>query len=297
MISLKNIIKNHIIIKHIYYKRLIGNKGTYIMKEDWDNLIILDGCRYDMFEKLNTLNGKLEYRTSRGSCTDEFLRENFKGKKFRDTVYVTANPLIDYLVPKSFAKIVSVWKDGWYDEFGTVLPATMVEYTLKANKEFPDKRLIIHFVQPHYPFIGKKSREKIGKHDGMLARNLFIKNGKTVHATQVVWNLLKNGKVDKETVWEAYEENLQIVLKYVKELIDNLEGKIVVTSDHGNLFGEWLFPFPVKEYGHPSSVFVKNLIKVPWFIIDGRESKRITESEDMEDAKIQSAIRKLSGKI
>ena len=36
------------------------------MKEDWDNLVILDACRYDMFKKLNTINGKLEYKISIG---------------------------------------------------------------------------------------------------------------------------------------------------------------------------------------------------------------------------------------
>ena len=30
-----------------YYKTVIGNKGTYIMQEDWDNLIILDGYATD----------------------------------------------------------------------------------------------------------------------------------------------------------------------------------------------------------------------------------------------------------
>ena len=39
------------------YKRIVGNKGVHIMREDWDNLIILDACRYDMFEKVNSIKG------------------------------------------------------------------------------------------------------------------------------------------------------------------------------------------------------------------------------------------------
>lgn len=287
------------IVVHGYCKRLIGNKGTYIMKEDWDNLIVLDACRYDMFEKLNNIRGKLEYRISRGSCTSEFLLENFKEQKFIDTIYITANPLVNYDVSKSFAEIVSVWKDGWSDEFETVLPTTMVKYTLKANKKYPEKRLIVHFMQPHYPFIGEDSRAKIGEHDGVLSRNLFFAGKSTDHTTQEVWNLLREGKVDKKNVWEAYEENLKIVLEYVKKLIDKLQGKTIVTSDHGNLFGEWLCPFPIKEYGHPGGIYFKNLIRVPWLIVNKGGRKQITECEKikidkvLEESRIKERLKSL----
>ncbi|MDI6703406.1 MAG: hypothetical protein QME40_01845 [bacterium] len=45
------------------FKRIIGNKGTYIMNEDWGNLIILDACRYDTFKKVTGINA--DYRISR----------------------------------------------------------------------------------------------------------------------------------------------------------------------------------------------------------------------------------------
>jgi hypothetical protein len=45
------------------------------MQEDWDNLIILDACRYGAFERNNTIPGALEYRFSRGSMTGEFFEE------------------------------------------------------------------------------------------------------------------------------------------------------------------------------------------------------------------------------
>jgi len=269
----------------IYYKGIIKNKGTYFMKEDWDNLIILDGCRYDSFEKINHINGKLEFRFSRGSSTSEFLKENFSGRKFSDTIYITSNPLVNYFVPDSFFKIISVWREGWHDEYGTVLPETVVENTLKVDKEFPNKRLIIHFMQPHYPYIGKRSRENIGYHDGILSHFLFQDSKdskKAKHTTQLVWNLLKNGKIDKKTVLEAYEENLQIVLEHTESLIKILTGKTIITADHGNLFGERMLPFFIKEYGHPRATYKENLIKVPWFIINRERRKEIKKSERFE---------------
>lgn len=63
------------------------------MIEDWDNLVLLDACRYDQFERLNTISGVLENRISQGSSTFEFLTENIAGKKSHDTVYVTSNPI------------------------------------------------------------------------------------------------------------------------------------------------------------------------------------------------------------
>ena len=53
-------------ILSFYYKR---NDGTHIMDEDWDNLIILDACRYDLFEEVNTIDGTLESRISLGSAS------------------------------------------------------------------------------------------------------------------------------------------------------------------------------------------------------------------------------------
>ena len=268
-----------LIISGIYYKRIIGNRGTYVMNEDWDNLIILDACRYDMFKTLNNIKGKLEHRISRGSCTNEFLEQNFKGRIFRDTVYITANPLVNYHVSKSFVETVPVWKEGWSDELETVLPEKMVDSTNITNEKYPQKRLIVHFMQPHYPFIGEKSRQRIGEHSGILSRSLFVAEKIGGDKTQKVWDKLSEGKLKKTTVWEAYEENLQIVLNYAKKLVDTLVGKTVISSDHGNLFGEWLLPFPIKGYGHPGRIYAKNLVKVPWLIIENGERKIITESE------------------
>ncbi|WP_049909168.1 hypothetical protein [Haloarcula japonica] len=66
-------------------------KGVNFLKEDWDNLIILDACRYDYFKRCTDFSGHLEYRHSLGSATRQFVRENFKNKTLHDTVYIGAN--------------------------------------------------------------------------------------------------------------------------------------------------------------------------------------------------------------
>lgn len=277
--NIKNI-KNYrdlfLTINRLFYQVVNKHKTALIMDEDWDNLIILDACRYDMFKDINKLQGELDYIYSKGSSTGHFLQENFKGNSYFDTVYVTANPTVNYYVPHSFFQIIPVWKDGWHEPYQTVLPATMVEFSLQAFRQYTDKRFIFHFMQPHFPFIGEKGREKIGDHDGVFSRNLLI--GQKVEHTQTVWQLFKAGILKRETVWDAYVDNLEIVLKAVEKLLETLSGKTVITSDHANLFGEWLWPIPIKEYGHSGGIYKKSAIKVPWFVVEKGNRRTIKKT-------------------
>ncbi len=45
-----------------------------VFREDWDNLIVLDACRHDLYEEVN---GETDHRITLGSRTMEFLEKNF----------------------------------------------------------------------------------------------------------------------------------------------------------------------------------------------------------------------------
>ncbi len=237
----------------IFYK----NNGIYVMDEDWDNLIILDCCRYDTFVKVSGI--ECEFRISRGSCTKEFLIENFHGKKYLDTIYITANPFVDKYVKDCFYKVISVWKTDWNEKYHTVLPQSVVKRALETEKKYPDKRLIIHFMQPHIPFIknpelnilgwGEKSTFKI------LNRNL---NEKGVIPSNP-WKEVGRGNIDLATVYKAYERNLEAVLPYAFKLAYKLNGKTVITSDHGQALNDRLWPLPIKIIDHPCSIYIPSL--------------------------------------
>lgn len=66
---------------------------------------------------------------------------------------------------------------------------------------------------------------------------------------------------------------------YTEELIEKLEGKTIVTSDQGNLFGERIPPLFIREYGHHCRIYTKNLIKVPWFAVNKSNRKEIKKDE------------------
>ena len=260
------------------------NNGFYILKESWDNLIILDACRYDVFEeefKERSMKGKLEYRISRGAHTTTFLLENFNNGKFDDIVYITANPFVDKLLKGKFYKIISVWKYGWDPKYQTVLPKTMYEYTLYALERYPNKRLIIHFIQPHYPYIGfpftDGSFERL--RNSALNNTSFKVSRKYKDTMFSIYAMDIYAMIDKDILLKAYKRNLEIALPYVEKLIEILPGRTVVTADHGEAFGEIIHPLiPIRVYGHPWKIKIPVLIKVPWLIIEPEEKE---PSEDL----------------
>lgn len=251
-----------------YYARN-PSKGLSIIEEKWDNLIILDACRYDHFQKMNTLRGKLEKKVSRGSSTSDWLRKNFKNY-YDDIVYISANPhCSDHEVDgfrgaDHFYHVENVWKYGWDDSLDTVPPNQITTAALKMKEAYPDKRLIVHYIQPHGPWIGKTriSVAEIG-FDPSLAHS----TDKWVVDT-MAWNLAEEGRFDIDLLWQATLDNLELVLGEVETLVNALSGQVVVTADHGESFSEnWV-------YGHPTGIYTKELVEIPWLIIDKGPANR-----------------------
>jgi hypothetical protein len=92
---------------------------------------------------------------------------------------------------------------------------------------------------------------------------------------EAVWVRLQRGDLSRESVWKAYRENLELVLDSVKTLLEADTGKAVITSDHGNLLGDWVGPIPTRAYGHPHNLYTDGLLEVPWLIIEGFRRRNI----------------------
>jgi hypothetical protein len=274
-----------------------GSAGISIPDEDWDTLFILDGCRYDLFEAVYesgiNLEGILEKKISKGSGSPEFLRQNFQGSYFNDIIYVTANPFVKRELDDPFFHTEHVWLDGWDHDEATVLPSTMIERTRALLHEFPNKRYILHFMQPHHPFVGETKIEDDSGFVGAIAKS----TGDKVPDVEYVWEKLRRGKLTKDTVWEAYEDNLRFVLEEIQPFVGELEGKSVLTSDHGNAFGERARPFPTRVYGHGDRIRIPALVEVPWFVPEydtRRETTKGTPEQgpekNSEDADIEQRL-------
>lgn len=248
-------------LNRLYHQRLgkhsYNPEGIDIFQEDWDTLLILDACRYDEFESCSDLPGDLEQRTSRGSMTREFVTANFSNRTLHDTVYVDSNGHIRKLQDEIGADLHNlIYVEN--DEYGnwSVLPGKVTDAARDADERHPDKRLIVHYMQPHHPFLGPTGRD--------------FNYAKGFPET------IKKNDVSRETVVEAYRENLELALDSIADLLPELRGKTVVTADHGELLGERQTPIPIRSYGHPKGVYVKELVDVPWLVHATGERKTVT---------------------
>jgi len=288
--------------------RFLKNDGESIFSEDWNNLIILDACRCDTFIKVikEYVKGsafkkyKIRCKRSLGSHTREFLEKNFVKSRYNDIIYITANPFVDIILKDKVYNIISVWDIGWDRKYNTVMPETIVYYTLKSYMKYPNKRFIIHFVQPHYPYVADHLKFQ-DERENILRLKLQAKSNDKKYRvlkpkSNIIYKVFKaltKGKIydakfylelDIQKHIKAYENNLRFVLPYALSVANILPGKNVITSDHGEAFGERIHPLiPIKVYGHFPNIYIPELVLVPWMIvvnkISSKEARRIIKKE------------------
>ncbi|BEP18356.1 hypothetical protein PYJP_17080 [Pyrofollis japonicus] len=227
------------------------NQINLIHNLSWDHLIVLDACRYDYFAKLWKLTQYTVYKAkSPASWTLEWLSSVFT-KKFPNTVVFSANPYINnsnketcvsgicWKAKDKFERVIEVWKIAWSDKLMTVPPWRLYRI-VRVNTEVwkrtqKMKRSIIWFIQPHYPYLSEEFVNMLKKITYKSSGEDFLK-GSLDHMIRNTLNKIisHNWKL----LARMYEDNVKIVLNYVYKLIKNLDGTIVVTSDHGELLGE-----------------------------------------------------------
>jgi len=236
------------------------NEETDVMEEDWDNLIILDAARPDYFERVNSIEGTVQTRVSSGKKSWEFIDENFVGRELHDTIYVAANPFSTEIPEGTFHYVDHLHSRMWDDSIGTVQPEAVTAAAVERHEQYPNKRLIVHYMQPHRPYLGETAtilRERLdlqgyGEHDEGIQ----------------IWGAVKQGDVTIEEIRKAYAESLKIVLESVGELLAALPGRSVVTSDHGEMLGERVFPFTTRVWGHMEGFDTPTLREVPWLEVE-----------------------------
>jgi hypothetical protein len=181
---------------------------------------------------------------------------------------VTATP--KYLrqpLAECFHDIVPVWQTDWDDDLRTVLPETMTDCVLAAHEEYPDKRILAHYVQPHIPFIGETGRDI--PHEVVFVDEVIEQGTDEPN----IWETIEQGRLDRDRAWEAYVENLDIALPAIDRPLDGVDRLSVMTADHGNVSGEHSL------YGHPPRRHVPELIAVPWLEHLSGSRREVTAGE------------------
>lgn len=259
--------------------------GDYIFDRDWDLLIVLDACRCDVINEVKSEYAFLQNKRpfiSRGSTSEEWMNENFVpcfADQMKNTAYVTGNLFTEYAVPSgTFGYLDEVWKYAWSDDHGTVLAESITDRAIRANRNEDPDRLIVHYMQPHFPSVPDRIGDKMSQ------------NVRGESSWRSATEYLQHGELPFERVWEAYRSNLRYVLDNVETLLKNVQaGTAVITADHGELFGEWGL------YAHPHSLPVPEVRKVPWYETTGRDEETYspTLTAEMESGDIETKLRAL----
>lgn len=254
-----------------------GEDGIAVFDQDWDVLIVLDACRFDAFQEHAAFPGHLQAVTSQGSVTPEWLRANLAGRDLSDTVCVSANghyvKLSDEL-DTNWHAFEGVVEDDLADAEDSLLvasPDTVTERARTALEQYPRKRVVIHYIQPHLPFLGK-----IGDQHFELGKNLV--------------EIGTDPSVDRDRIVDAYHENLKLVLSSVERLLDTAEpnmGRVVITSDHGELLGDRLWPLPVRQWSHIHELPHPLLVQVPWHRLDVGSRRDVVAEEPVHESKME----------
>lgn len=225
-----------------------------LMERDWDTAIILDACRFDYFKQENIFDGKLTQETAPGGASQEFIREMFLGRELHDTVCVTGNPFVSLLEPETFHELIV--DEAWDVGNRQAAPDQVTEAAIRAHNKYPNKRVIVHYMQPHFPIYHSE-------YD-------FVNDG-------IRW---QNGQfwpvsVSRKEVRDGYRANLRHVLSYVKDLVEEIDGKAILTADHGELLGERVQPIPIRTYNHHKGLYVPELLDVPWLELHSSDRRTI----------------------
>jgi hypothetical protein len=255
--------------------------------DNWDVLIFLDACRYDIFKQVykDIIGGNLDKAISPARHTLEYFEKVFPDV-YEDIVYVSANALLNskgvvydigdnsYDARKHFNKVIDVWEVGWDKKLKTVHPKEVNKHATVAFCIYPKKKVILHYVQPHAPYIYHKKygtraliRSQYKKSFLLGFVMKYIKHETLWKVADKFGALPTDGmgylwkQVGKEGIIEGYTEDLKLVLGYVKQLMDkHPKKKFIITSDHGERLGE------KGNYGHHhTGEYDKEIIEVPWW--------------------------------
>jgi len=264
--------------------------GTNIFSRDWDVLIILDACRVDALREVEDeyeFIHSVDSIYSVGSTSSEWIAKTFTESyrnEAKNTSYITGNPYAELILQKqqltpvtetnSISFPVPICSPAWNtlsgedlssldiirthsEERGFVEPRPITEQAISVGRNRCDNKIIVHYMQPHRPYIGENLAQELQGTD--ISRKMI------------------NGELSKSDVWDAYLDTLRYVLDEVKLLLENIDAdRVVITADHGEGFGEH------STYSHNYGWIHPVVKEVPWVettATDGGNHKTIDETD------------------
>lgn len=279
--------------------------GTNVYSRDWDVLVILDACRVDVLREISHQYDFIEEVNSIwsvGSNSAEWIAQTFTNKHIddiRDTALITSNANVSRVIrdrkmpphllnalgaipnwnvvePETFGKIEEVWKYA-STEPGPVPPRPMTDEAIRTARSESYDRMIIHYTQPHAPYIRDYCEEESESVTPPLDRP---------------HERLAEGEANLNEVWDAYRREVEWVLDEVSFLRENINAdRLVITADHGEGFGDSGF-----VYEHPYGIPHPAVKRVPWIVTDASDNQEYEpESKQRKEPSgdVEEQLRKL----
>lgn len=261
--------------------------GLDVFKESWDVLIILDTCRIDALKSVKNeyhFLGDISGKTSIGGATPEWISNTFTTSRETDlekTGFISASGWSKAVIedkdrPESNLNCPwapTNWSVASPSVFGLLdhswmyineqvpgnenvhpSPQKMTERAIHFSRTRDLDRIIVHYVQPHYPYVSQaraEGRDTLRQYE------------------ESPFEFLRSGG-DRELVWEAYMSELRTALDSVQTLLENIDSSTVaITADHGEAFGEYWM------HGHRSGSFHPKVRRVPWVLTTASDEETV----------------------
>jgi len=231
---------------------LLGNPGTPVWERDWDVLLILDACRVDLMQEVAddyAFLDNFDTHESVASKSPNWIQRTFTDahrEHVDSAAYVTGNPFTSKVDFREPPVLDEVWEYAWDDELSTVPARAITDRAISTWRESDAERMIVHYMQPHVPFVPHPDLGEYGSHDDFG------------DGFDDIWGRVGDD-LPYDEVWRAYRDNLHYVLEDIELLLQNLDADtVVISADHGNAIGEW------GVYGHPPDRLLSVLREVPW---------------------------------
>lgn len=246
-----------------------------IKQEDFTHLIVLDACRFDVFEdciQAFPYDGELIPVDSKAKSLESFYDANFEEKR-EDWLMITSNSK----VPDRFGyKFDASSYDEYLSDHGVVFPEVLKNVSFGVMRAIDHKKVVLQLSQPSLPFISQSGIQ------------LQDREGIGYNSEQAYQKLNEYGK---ERGWreirECYKQSLLETLLEIEQFINRSKGfgesslrkpkKYVITSTCSELLGEEIVveeaeteeeePETEEIYGHGIED-LSMLRIVPWYEIE-----------------------------
>jgi hypothetical protein len=224
-----------------------------VAEAEWDWLLICDAGRLDVFRDLYSSFLPADATVDAVGNGGHGYTADWMAETFPDTysgLFIHGGQPIhsmqggEWDERDHFDTVPSYTEFEWDEAYNTCRPA-VVNDVVREYLSGHD-RGVIRYVQPHPPFREMPERTK--------GRNTRM---------QRTANAVRSGDLSLDTVAAAYRDNFEWALADgVADLLPDLNGRVVVTADHGECLGDCGQWFHGRSHDHHD-----HLVTVPWAVV------------------------------